>query len=237
MFVLYFDQRYYKWAVPMIESIGIHEPTERVFVHCFDVQKPMFYHLLGLKNVVDGVNVELNYNPENCPKPEYMMICSRAGIVLTVIAKYPKEDFYVITDVDMLMIQSLKHFRKKISHYDVAVVKAESHQKICGGFIASRNTPAAMDFWMKFNYVTMHGNFYYNKDQPLLTQCVYGLSKSGLLNVLFLDRKYMDQFSRESSFIWSAHKKELSTKDERYLQYLRRLEKMRRGANELAKGR
>jgi len=223
MFILYFDHNYYKWAHLMIESIGIHEPKERIFLWTFNLSKELYQYLESYDNVIGGVTTKILKNDMTV----FQIICSRGGIVLDVMEKFPDEDHYIITDVDMIMVNPLHEFKKLMPEYDMAVVKAEMAEKFCGGFIAFRKTKSTIYFLTKFNNMCMSGDFYYNKDQPILTKLVRKFQEQ--MKFLFLSRMYMDQFSREKAFLWSAHKKEISSKEQRYMEYSIKLKEMKNG--------
>lgn len=221
MFILYFDHKYYKWAHLMIESIAIHEPSERIFLWTFNLPKELYQHLESYDNVVGGITTKILKSDIMV----FQIICSRGGIVLTAMEKFPDEDFYIITDVDMIMVNPLHEFRSLMPEYDMAVVKAERNEKICGGFIAFRKTKPAINFLKGFNSMCMSGLFYYNKDQPILTKLVVKFKEQ--MKFLFLSRMYMDQFSRRGAFIWSAHKTEISSKEQRHMDYSIKLKEMK----------
>jgi len=205
----------------MIESIGIHEPSERIFLWTFNLPKELYRYLENYDNVVGGVTTKILKSNTMV----FQIICSRGGIVLNVMEKFPDEDVYIITDVDMIMVNPLHEFRKLIPEHDLAVVKAERAEKFCGGFIAFRKTKATINFLTAFNNKCMSSDFYYNKDQPILTKLVRKFQ--GQMKFLFLNRMYMDQFSREKAFLWSAHKKEISSKEQRYMDYNIKLMEMK----------
>ena len=51
MIILYFDDRYFLWAPPLIESIAINEPSERIAVFGLDLSPSQKKEISSFGNV------------------------------------------------------------------------------------------------------------------------------------------------------------------------------------------
>jgi hypothetical protein len=224
MFILYFDDRYFHWAPVFIESIELQEPDEKIFVWGYNLSLEQTEKLWSYSSVVDVINQGLTLDIGKMDRIEHAMICYRTRYIKHVFNHFPDEEIYIVTDVDMLMLKPLTELREAIVDYDIAVVEA-NFDKVCGGFLAFRQTKATRQWVKWWHSFMMDGRFFYNKDQPILTAAIRRFEKK-TAKVLKLDRRYMDHLSRPNAFIWSAHKWEYGDKNERHRLYKRILNEL-----------
>ena len=224
MILIYFDNKYYEYAPLYIKSIGVNEPNERVFVQGYNLDKEMMEELESLKNVAAVNNRKIVFNQRRMGRLEYFIINQKAKQLLEAFDRFPDENLFIITDVDMLMVNPLIKMRESMKSYDIGVVWVND-KKIMGGFVAVRRSKRTRKFLESWDKIMSDGKYFYNKDQPALSQTFNDYR--GKLDFLLLSRRYLDQASSSDSCIWSAHKvKMYGSKQKKKEQYRNKLQEM-----------
>ena len=226
MIVLYCDNKYLKWLTPLAKSIKKWEPNERILLFAIN------YDPDGLikdnKTIVLFDNNSIRYVSIIADRKElpFHIIEGKAGYLLQAFDEFPKEDLYIMMDIDMLLLKSLKEVKRAVMKYkfDMAAVLANP-DKICGGFYIFRRTKLNYKMLTVWNNYLMDGNFFFDKDQGSLAQLVRTYMFEKGLKFLPLPRMYLDHFSKKDSIIWSAHKSEFGNKDQRYKLYMKEVKK------------
>jgi len=226
MILIYFDNRYYEYAPVYIESIRINEPKEKIFIQGYNLTSHMVRKLESYENVAAVNNEKLVHNRRKMNAMEHYIINQKARQILEAFDRFPKEDLFIITDVDMLMINPLTELRRDMKTYDVGVVWV-SDKKVMGGFVAVTRKKRTREFLESWDRTMRTGRYYYNKDQPALSKTFNKFTEK--LDFLLLTRQYLDAASSPDSYIWSSHKvKQHGTKDEKNLEYSNKLKQMRK---------
>lgn len=216
MFVLYFDSAYFRWAPILLKSILLREPQERVYIFGINLEQWQVSCLLQSSNVVHVEEVRIE-QPEEVMS--FHIIERKAQFLLQVFALFPGESVFMM-DVDMLLNRPLAHLKSLLPQYDWAAVRP-LETKIAGGFYALRPTELCKSLLQEWDEFLMDGEFYFNKDQPSLARLI--AAYSGRLRFLTLPRSYLDHLSQVDSYVWSAHKTEFGSKDERFQYYARKI--------------
>lgn len=231
---LYFDNKYFHWADPVVRSIKVHEPDTRIHFHTYNLSNGQVRKLESYSNNVHVDNTDMKFDPK-ISEPyfrggvviedplRFQITCRKGEFLLKSMDKFPEEDLFVVMDVDMLVIQSLNALRKQMKDHDIGVMRV-GNEKIAGGFIVARPTEKGKYFLSTFDKLVMKDRLYLCKDQKTLAK-VYNETNTEV-KFLLLDRRYLDHSSGEEAYIWSAHKSKFGTKIERYKKYLEYVEKM-----------
>jgi hypothetical protein len=144
--------------------------------------------------------------------------------MLEAFDRFPDENLFIITDVDMLMVNPLTDLKEDMKTYDVGVVWV-GDTKIMGGFVAVKRNKRTREFLETWNNIMTTGRYFYNKDQPALSTTFKKYYKK--LDFLLLSRQYVDQTSNAGSYIWSSHKiMKFGSKRKKRSQYTTKLKKM-----------
>jgi hypothetical protein len=226
MILIYFDDRYYENAPIYIKSIEVNEPNEKVFIQGYNLSDKMMAKLKAYENVVAVNNEDLTRSKARMDRLEHYIINQKAKQMLEAFDRFPEEDLFIITDVDMLMVNPLTDLKEDMKTYDVGVVWVDE-DKIMGGFVAVRRSKRTREFLEMWGGIMTKGRYFYNKDQPALAKTFKSYYKK--LDFLLLSRQYVDQASNNSSYIWSAHKcMRYGSKRQKRSQYNTKLKKMLR---------
>ena len=224
MILIYFDNRYYQYAPVYIKSIEINEPNEKVFIQGYNLSDKQVKHLKSYKNVAAVNNESLKQNRAKMDRLEHYIINQKAKQILEAFDRFPDENLFIITDVDMLMVNPLRQLREDMKMYDVGVVWV-ADKKVMGGFVAVKRNKRTREFLESWDHLMTKGRYFYNKDQPALAKTFSNYR--GKIDFLLLTRQYLDQASNYDSFIWSSHKvKSFGTKRQKGHQYDTKLKKM-----------
>lgn len=222
LYVLYFDNKYYKWAPLLIESIQLHDPTAKVCCHTVNVRDVS--ELKKFSNVIGVEQYSIIHNTDISYEFAFQMIERKALFMKGSFEKYPGYLSYILMDVDMLMVGSMEKLYEEFVNYDMAVVMPNP-EKCQGGFIISKEVPMVIEFWKEYDEFLMDGEFYYNKDQPSFYR-LYRKYKDRL-KFLSLGMEYLDPESKDGSYIWSGHRTEHGSKEDRWKSYEKKLKKMK----------
>ena len=227
VFNLYFDDKYFHWAFPLIKSIRIYEPTAKIFIHAYNLSTKQKSKIENLK--VDAFECEyMLFNPKvsdayhwKNPSTDqiqlrFQITCRKGEFLLKSMKKFPKESLHIIMDVDMILIRPLKNLKKQMKNHDIGMIKVDD-SKIMGTFLVARSTNEGKHYLTNFNKQAMDGKLYLCKDQKTLAK-VY-LETKNTVKFLYLSRQYLDPTSTKEAYIWSAHKSKYGTKEERYEKY------------------
>ena len=158
-----------------------------------------------------------------------LLIGKKAWYLKKSFKVFPKEDLYILLDVDMLLLKPLTNFKKQMKKYDMAGVFGEVKEevKISGGFLAFRPTEVIRRLIEEWDKFLSSGSYYWNKDQPSLAK----LYLKHMESIRFLNvprEMYLNTSLDENSVVWSAHKSRYGSKEGRYKVYLARLQRMRK---------
>lgn len=235
MIILYFDDRYFKWAPPLIESIAINEPTEKIMVFGLNLLPSQKKKILSFSNVKSLVEMkeasfkaeEGNFSKKNRDEIASLLVGKKAWYIKRAFKIFPKESLYILLDVDMLLLRPLMSLKKQMKNYDMAGASNIEIEKIAGGFLAFRPTKIIRRLMREWDEFLTSGTYYWDKDQPSLTRLYRKYKK--LIRLLVVPREqYLDARSRKNSILWSAHKSVYGLKERRYMAYLKKLQKMRK---------
>ena len=230
MFILYFDNRYFKWAPVLIDSIKIFEPAERICIYGINLTEAQI-EILKLYGVY-----YFEYDISILPVTSYrkyrkftddirfFITHSQAYFLLSSFEKFPEESLFIIMDVDCLLIRPLRELKKEMDQHDLAGIIL-NEAMIAGGFKAVNPTDISRRMIKEWNDFLLDGHYYVNKDQFSFM----GFYKKYRDDIRFLklDHQYIDPQSNEDSYIWSAHKSKFGLKAERIKLYRRKLEEMK----------
>lgn len=226
VFTIYFDKEYYRWAPLLIQSLAVHDPEAIVHAHGVNLDVAQVEELRGFMNVGVVDTYEIADEKEISHEFSFQMIERKAHFFRQTFDRYPDADFYILMDVDTLVVNPLKKLDKFISKFDMAGVMTNP-EKIMGGFLVAKNVPVVKEYWRELDEFLMDGGgFYYNKDQPAIFR-LYRKYKNRI-RFLPLGLEYLNIWSEESpyTYIWSAHKLEYGDKNERYSLYREKLGRM-----------
>jgi hypothetical protein len=226
---MYFDNRYFDHAPIYIKSIEVNEPNEKIFVQGYNLDENMIAELESYRNIAAVNNENVKREQHKMDRLEYYIINQKARQILEAFDRFPEENLFIITDVDMLMVNPMTDLREDMKTYDVGLVWV-GHKKIMGGFVAVRRSKRTREFLEVWDGIMREGKYFYNKDQPALSRTFRHYQAR--LDFLLLTRQYLDHASSYDSYIWSAHKvKKFGSKKARKSQYKKKLQKMLNGYN------
>jgi len=205
--ILYFDKEYFKWSKPFLRSLHVHEPKAKVVIFGFDLTLEQITYLENVEYVLEVYNTagEIDF---------WDLVCQKCWFVLETMRKYPGRRLYVITDVDMLIVNSLRVMKKGMHKCDVGLIVV-SENKVSSGFLVFKET--AKNFLNEYhNKVYVKGDIRIKKiEQKMLAKIYRSYITNDKLKFLVLSRKYIDNVFELDSFVWSAHKLNYGKKDTR----------------------
>jgi len=215
LIVLHFDMPYIKWAKIFIRSIEKNEPKAKIYISAINFNNKSIKYFKTLKNVLEIKQIKLNKVGSkgfHGQRGIWMaqIISIRSAVFLEVIKKYPDEDLYINTDVDMLMINKLDKLRQNMKNNDIGI--CVNKDKVKGGFVCiknNKNTRKFIDIWDK----TCNGKYIETIDQIGLSKAYVELKDK--FKVYNLGFQYLDPFCDKDSYVWSAHKTLYGKKDNR----------------------
>lgn len=238
MIILYFNSKYFMWAPPLIESIAINEPSEKVTVfglNLLSLQKKTIIKFDNVKRLVEmkKESFKTTKDPYRKNGEAALLLGKKAWYLRESFKAFPKEGLFILIDVDTLLLRPLMIFKRQMKNYDMAgafgkriLADGTEKIKISGGFTAFRPTKPIKRLIKEWDEFLTKGPYYWNKDQPSLAM----LYRKHVRSIRFLDidrKKYMDATLSENSFLWSAHKTKYGSKNERRKAYLMKLRRMR----------
>lgn len=235
MIILYFNDKYFMWAQPLIQSIAINEPSEKIVIFGLNLRSKQKAKLVRFRNVKQVV--EIDNDLSRCPRKNgeaALLVGKKAWYLKKAIELFPKEKLFILMDVDVLLIKPLTRLKKQLKGHDMAGSFGQKEGtdgimkvKIAGGFTAFKPTEIIKELLEEWNELLTTGPYYWNKDQPSLALLFLKHAKS--IRFLDIDRlEYMDATLKKSSFLWSAHKSKYGVKEERHKVYLIKLQEMRK---------
>lgn len=230
--VLFFDNKYFHFVEPLVKSISIKEPDTKIYAHTFNLSQNQTKEIESYPNVsfveeqikfdysiADKYDIGLNKG-----KPlRFQLTCRRGKYVLDAMKHFSNQKLFVIMDVDTLVIQPLDELKRKMKNHDVGVVWV-GKDKIASGFFAVKNTERGIHYLKQFYNVAMNGRLFLCKDQKSMAK-VYEDVKNKT-NFLLIDRRYLDYACSEDAFVWSGHKSQYGTKDEKCKLYINVVNKL-----------
>jgi len=137
MIFLFFDNRYFDWAEPYLRSVGVFEPDEKIYIRTFNFSKRQIRDIkMFNRNIVEVLNTKeelirdrkiynpLAYKGKARPREEtnwmIQIISQRYGFLLDAMRKYPNEESWFHSDIDLFIIKPfLNEFRKMSEDFDV----------------------------------------------------------------------------------------------------------------------
>lgn len=231
--VLFFDDKYFHFAKPLLKSISIHEPKAKIYINSFNLTVDQLKELqeIDLSIVVrveelqfDSKKADEYHKGLNKGKPlRFQLTCQRGRYLLEAMEVFEDESLFIISDVDTLMINPLSELKKQMESHDIGVVRV-SDTKICSGFFAASNTDNAKKYLSAFYTNAMDGRLFLCKDQKTMARIHEEMKDK--INFLYIDRRYLDHTCQDDSFMWSGHKTPFGTKEQKYQKYLRKLKTM-----------
>lgn len=232
--VLFFDDKYFHFATPLLESIAIHEPKAKLHIHAFNLRSNQIKILQKVKNFSIIQLEHLEFNPDiadefnkglNKGKPlRFQLTCQRGRYLLDAMDNFSEEKLFIISDVDTLMINPFYELKQDMKKHDVGVVRL-SKEKICGGFFAVNNNKNGRLYLKMFHENVMTGRLFVGKDQKTLAKVCEETKHK--IKFLSIDRRYLDHTCKNDSFMWSAHKSIYGSKKDKYKTYIKKLTEMK----------
>jgi len=213
LIVLHFDMPYIKWAKIFIKSIEIMETEAKIYISAINFNSKSLRYFNKLKNVIEIKQTKLdvldskNYVGKR-GKWMAQIISMRSTVFLEAIKKYPNENLYITTDVDMLMIKNLKKLIQNMKNNDIGIYI--NNNKIMAGFICIKNTKNAIKFIKIWNKLC-NGKYIETIDQIGLHKSYMKLKDK--IKIYNIGIQYIDPFCDVNSFLWSAHKNTTGSKD------------------------
>jgi len=233
--VLFFDNKYFHFIKPLINSINLHEPDAKIYVHAFNLSSKQIRQIKNCLNVEFVVNEKIEFDPKisdefhsglNKGKPlRFQLTCQRGRYLLNAMKSFPDEELFVITDADTLMVNPITELKQQMKNYDIGIVRV-GESKICSGFFAANSTKNAKNYLKLFYKTAMKGRLFFTKDQQSLAK-VYENTKNKI-KFLMIDRRYLDNTRNDNSFMWSGHKSRSGTKEFKYQKYKEKLREMKK---------
>ena len=214
IFTIYFDQNYLHWAELLIESINLFEPDAQIIAYTINITP-----IISGKNVMI-VPITINSDPN--VKLAWKIIEHKMSFLKNSMEMFPGQ-LHIMLDSDMMVLRSLNTLKQEMVGMDIGGIMVHN-KKVAGGILIANTTSMAEKFIVETSGRLLDGNYWYDKDQPLLAEMRNKYMALGL-RWLQLDRIYLDHLEREDSYIWSAHKTQYGTKDERFEKYKKYLHK------------
>lgn len=220
MFIFYFDKKYYRWASLLIKSIKHWEPDDKILAFCINLEDEQVKEIKSL----GAFPYHMPLRPISDHVLPFQIIEHKAWYLLRAFNGWPKEEYYIMMDIDMLVVNSMKYLKNSFinGNFDFAAVLANP-DKICGGFYVFRNNKLCKKLLEDWDKYLRDDNYFFDKDQPSLSKFVMKYIYEHGLKVMPVSRKYLDHLSRSESVIWSAHKSEFGDKDKRFDMYRRKV--------------
>ena len=228
MFILFFDDRYFKWVPLLIESITINEPKERICAYGIGLARSQIRELCSypcvdyIPSVIRETGAILSKLPKRDEKA-VRIVQRTASFFLESFYRFPKEKLYMLLDVDSLVANPLTKVKRKMADYDIGMSFGNRRAK--AGFIVVNPTEASIGFIKDWNFLLMEGPCHWHKNQDTLFQ-LYQEYKNEMKFLKF-SVSYRDPSSKNRSHIWAAYKTEHGSKEERHILYEKKLKKMR----------
>ncbi len=236
---LYFDNKYFHWADPVVRSINLNEPGTKIHFHTFNLSDKQVKELESYSNMAHVENRVMLFDPE-VSEPyskcgvgiedllRFQITCRKGEFLLKSMDRFPDESMFIVMDVDMLLVHSLNDLRNQMKGHDIGIIRS-GNEKICGGFITAMSTEKGKHFLTMFDKLVMKDRLYLCKDQKTLSR-VYNETNT-IVKFCLLSRRYLDHRFSKESYIWSAHKSKFGTKKETYQRYIKALDQMKEKKN------
>ena len=244
LFILYFNDEYFKWTEILLKSLEKYEPSSSVYIHGYNLTARQVKRLYRWNCVVDVVEDSIIEDPtvaiphlkgkKIVYRPlRFQITCGKGHILLNAMKKFPDEKLYTIMDVDMMFLKNVsKRLYKLMDNKDIGLTPTLTHHegkmvgKVKGGFIVTNKNKRSLKFWKVYNSLVYDNRaLHYNKDQI----CLYNSYKQVKARYLKLDGKeYMNPNAKNPSSILSAHKSIYGHKNMRFYYYKKLLEKRTR---------
>lgn len=170
--VLFFDNKYFHFIKPLISSINLHEPDAKIYAHAFNLSRKQKVQIENCKNVSFVINEKIKFNPKisdefhsglNKGKPlRFQLTCQRGRYLLNAMKALPKEDLFIITDADTLMVNPITKLKQQMKNYDIGIVRVDK-TKICSGFFVARSTRKAKNYLKIFYNTAMKGRLFFTR--------------------------------------------------------------------------
>lgn len=229
VFILFFDDRYFRWAPPLIESIVINEPEERVCVYGIGLAESQVKELCSY-SCVSYVPVALQktefIHRQRRDKKAARIIQRIASFFLESFYRFPEEKLYMILDVDSLVVNPLTKIKREMENHDMGISVSRGSMQIRTGFVLVSPTEASKELVKDWDSLLMEGPCHWGKGQFTLFRLYQ--ERENEMRFLEFGIPYRDPASNRESYIWSAYKTKFGSKANRYERYGKKLKKMKR---------
>jgi hypothetical protein len=183
-------------------------------------------------NVIDVKMKKMRYMSEKAVMWKHQIVARKGELMLDVMKLYPKEQLFMLTDVDLLFRRNLLVLKQRMVYRDVAFVMSESKMKspkAMGGLIVFKNKKNVARFAKAYDEEMSAYKTYKSRDQIQFARVLenYTKGKHGIKLMHLPYDKYLDPFSNPNSWIWSPHKSLLGSKDGRFKIFKKELERLK----------
>jgi hypothetical protein len=198
-----------------VRSLKIFEPDIGVYIHGINLHKKSINQLRNnYSNIIDVTNTKIKYVPEDSWRPHgkghgwfAKVISLRAGSIIKAMKKFPHEEYFVLIDTDMCVVNPLDDVKQLIEDNDIVMIPLETKQfslKISAGFLIFSRTPNSIKFLNTFNKYSLIKPYRKQHDQTALVNAYR--EHEGYLKYGIVGNEYIDHLQRNDTYIWSAHK-------------------------------
>lgn len=233
--IVYFDGSYFAWADIYLRSLKIVEPDVKVLIYAYNMSKGRIRKLRTFPNVLDIIPKQLSRDKDKSEGWRYQLTCNKGGLIGETLKKYPDEDLYMITDIDLLFRKNLELPKTMMNFYDIGFVMTQLRSndpdkrllKGMGGMIFTKNSELTREFWRQYHKLVMKGTLFKNKDQRTLAMMFEKFSSETNCKFYMIDYgHYLNASNWEHAYVWSPHKSRFGTKEERMEFFRKELKKL-----------
>lgn len=213
-FVTCCSQDYYCWFEPYYKSVKAIYPNARIALHTVNIPKP---------TNGDWALYLQKITPPKTPPPSLgdIIICNKMKYLLQTMQTIPS-DLYILTDIDMVLNKELVELEiTKKTQFDIAGYRPKG-DKVAGGFIAIRPTPLSIQFVTDLSAYLLEPPIFFDKDQAALAH-FYNMYGAKGLKWKQLGPEYLDPTCSKDSYMWSAHKIQYGTKEQKLQRFKERI--------------
>src|SRR5210317_81453 len=173
--IIYFDNNYFPWADIYLRSLRIVEPDVKVLIYAYNMSKGRLRLLNAHKqyNVLEVIPKRLERDEEKSEGWRYQLTCNKGGLMGETMRRYPNEELFMITDVDLLFRDNLELPKTMMNYYDIGFVMNQLRSNVpearllkgMGGMIFTKPSDLTREFWRQYHKMAMKGVLKKNKDQ------------------------------------------------------------------------
>jgi hypothetical protein len=228
--IIYLDNLYLKWANIYLKSLEMFEPDVDVVVYGWNISKGTARKLREYPNVIEVIPKRMERDEEKSKMWKFQITCAKGGLLLETMKRYPREDLFMITDIDLLFRASLDTPRTIMKYYDIGFcmnLMKDKSLKGMGGMIFTKNTEVTRDFWRRYHKIAMKGKLYRNKDQKTLALMFEQYMKSNKLKFYLIGYSdYLNASECDHAKVWSCHKSRHGKKADRIEDFEKELNRL-----------